>query len=156
MASRGLFRPLPLRKRTLQPFPSPASPQKTKVGPVINFLPSFFFFLQPGFISFFLRPDNTIFGANLTELVAKTGVPCDRTSGVIPSFVRDIFQYLRADDRLKTKGLFRMSGNKSVITKIKEESDVIGTLVRIMTICVLLLLFLGLEIADELGNVVGP
>ena len=66
----------------------------------------------------------------MTELVAETGVPCDRTSGVIPSFVRDIFQYLRAEDRLKTKGLFRMSGNKGVISKIKEESDVIGTLVR--------------------------
>lgn len=70
-----------------------------------------------------------IFGSPLAELVTKTGVPSDKSNGMIPAFVRDLLQFLRLEDRLKTQGLFRMSGNKLLIEKIKEESDKIGNLV---------------------------
>ena len=72
-------------------------------------------------------PDS-IYGANLTDLVTRTGVPCEMTSGMIPLFLRDLYQYLRAEDRLKTVGIFRMSGNKNLMEKIKLESEKLGTL----------------------------
>jgi len=72
--------------------------------------------------------DPVIFGAELVKLVQSTGVPCSRTSGIIPGFVADLMKFLRSEDRLKVKGIFRLSGNKANIEKIREESEKLGSL----------------------------
>jgi len=38
-----------------------------------------------------------IFGLPLATIVQKTGVPCDKTPGLIPAFLKDLFQFLRQE-----------------------------------------------------------
>jgi len=71
--------------------------------------------------------DSVIFGIDLRQAVEKTGVIAS-TDITVPACVRDIVEALR-QNRLKTLGLFRRSGNQSTIKKMKSQIDLVGGLV---------------------------
>ena len=64
-----------------------------------------------------------IFGAELPELVERTGVPSKWTTGVIPKCLFKMFESFDREDILKTVGLFRVPGKQNRINQLRDQCD---------------------------------